>query len=247
MVSCLGCWFPLAAGRDGRCSPRLRCSGSRLLSKKCALHCARFQPSGVPQKHGLGCACVLCLPRPSGSGSQELDGRTLPGCGAPSPLCGPSPSLRPSQSGACALCLVGTLPADVDHPESQKVLIRNWRPVCSAVGAAVLGAKPAPFPSPLPPASSGGWAGPQPASSSLELLSPFVLKTAGSVSGPVNSLCLLLSYSLSCYLTLAPSNCPQGIRAGPYPEQCRRSSPFRPRLLVVDAGRLGYFSAGSCF
>ena len=29
------------------------------------------------------------------------------------------------------------------------------------------------------------------------------------------SLSLLLSYSLSCYLTLAPSDCPQGIQALP--------------------------------
>ena len=54
-----------------------------------------------------------------------------------------------------------------------------------------------------------------PASSSLELLSPFVLRTAGSVFGLVNflSLSLLLSHSLSCYLVLAPSDCPQGIWA----------------------------------
>ena len=47
---------------------------------ECALRCARFQPSGPPQKPGTkSCACVLCLPRPSSSGSQELDGRALPG------------------------------------------------------------------------------------------------------------------------------------------------------------------------
>ena len=52
---------------------------------------------------------------------------------------------------------------------------------------------------PLSPASSlrRGWAGPQPASSSLDLLGPFVLRTAGSVFGLVNSLSLLLSHSLS--------------------------------------------------
>ena len=62
---------------------------------------------------------------------------------------------------------------------------------------AVSGAESAPFPSPLPPASSRGWAGPQPASSSLRLLSSsFVLRTAGSVFGPVNFL------SLSCYPTV---------------------------------------------
>ena len=38
-----------------------------------------FQFSGTPQKHGLAWACVLCLPCPSSSGSQELDERALPG------------------------------------------------------------------------------------------------------------------------------------------------------------------------
>ena len=37
----------------------------------------------------------------------------------------------------------------------RKSLVRNWRPVCSAVGDAVFGAKFAPFPSALPPASGG--------------------------------------------------------------------------------------------
>ena len=85
------------------CSPRLHCSGSRLLYREWALSCLRFQFSGTPQKRGLGCACVLCLPRRSGSGSQELDVRTLPGCGAPSPLRGPSLSFRTPVG--CALCL----------------------------------------------------------------------------------------------------------------------------------------------
>ena len=54
--------------------------------------------------------------------------------------------------------LAATLPADVDHPESQEVfgsLQTDWEPVCSLVGSAVSGAKFAPFPSPLPPASGG--------------------------------------------------------------------------------------------
>ena len=80
----------------------LRCSGSRLLYMARALRCTWFQPSGVPQKRGTkSCACSLCLPRLSGgrgSSSQGLDGRTLPGCGAPSPLRGPSLSFpRASQ------------------------------------------------------------------------------------------------------------------------------------------------------
>ena len=39
----------------------------------------------------------------------------------PSALRVPSPSPRPPRSGACALCLAATLPADVDHPESKEV------------------------------------------------------------------------------------------------------------------------------
>ena len=82
-------------------------------------------------------------------------------------------------------------------------MLRTWEPVYSLVGDAVSGAEFAPFPSPLPSASGGGWAGPHLASSSLELLSlSFVLPTAGSVFGllarflPVNFL------ALSCDLTV---------------------------------------------
>ena len=58
---------------------------------------------------------------------------------------------------------------------------------------AVSGAEFAPFPSPLPPASGGGWAGVQPASSFLGLLnSSFVLRTALSVFGLVNFLSLAI-------------------------------------------------------
>ena len=39
--------------------------------------------------------------------------------------------------------------------QNLRSLIRNWRPVCSAVGDAVLATEPAPFLSPLPPASGG--------------------------------------------------------------------------------------------
>ena len=153
----------------------LRCSGSRLFYMEPALRCARFQPSSVAQKSGTkSCACFLCLPRPSGSGSQELHGRTLPGCGAPSPLCGASLSFFLHQSGACAFSPLRTQPQFPPAPVGcllrvsprpsrwmlpiqnlRRSLIRNWRPVCSAVGDAVLGAKPAPLPSPLPPASRG--------------------------------------------------------------------------------------------
>ena len=69
-----------------------------------SLCCGRFQFSGTPQKRRLGCTCVLCLPRPSSSGSQELDWRTLPGCGVPSPLHGPSLSFRARRLGSPCVC-----------------------------------------------------------------------------------------------------------------------------------------------
>ena len=56
----------------------------------------------------------------------------------------------------------------------------------------------APFPSPLPPVSSGGWAGPLLAGSSLELLSlSFVLPMAGSVFDSHTFLQLIFSLSLA--------------------------------------------------
>ena len=79
----------------------------------------------------------------------------------------------------------------------RKSLVGNWRPVCSWVGGAVSAAEFAPFPYPLLPASGEGWAGPA-ASSSLELLSPFVLRMAGSVFVFRLVNCL----SLSCYPTV---------------------------------------------
>ena len=99
----------------GVCFPRLHCSGSRLLSRERALSWVRFQFSGSPQKCGLGCTCVLCLPRPSSSGSQELDGRALPGCGAPSPLCSPSLSFCARRLGVPCVCS-GELVSSRDPP-----------------------------------------------------------------------------------------------------------------------------------
>ena len=108
------------------------------------------------------------------------------------------------------------------HCSGSRLLYRELA-LCCVVGGAVSGAEFAPFPSPLPPASSGGWASPKPASSSLELLSPsFVLRTGqrclwlGLFAGEF-SLSLLLSHSLSCYLMLTPSDCPQGIQAPSLP------------------------------
>ena len=150
----------------------------------------RFRFSGTPQRHRLSWACVLCLPRLSSSGSQELDEHTLPGCRAPYPLRGPS--LFPGALVGCALCLFWE--ADFWLQPSQwmltiqnlrKSLVRDWKPVCTLVGDAISGAKFAPFwlwlapASTLSPAFGRGWASPQPASSSLVFSQSFVLGTFG--------------------------------------------------------------------
>ena len=106
-------------------------------------------------------------------------------------------------------------------------------------------------PFPLPPASSlrRGWAFPQPASSSLDLLGPFVLRTAGSVFRPVNFL------SLFCYPTvlvaISQKFPPIAFRTLGPPvltlSNAASSSPFRPHLLVADAGVWGTFLLGVAF
>ena len=119
----------------GVCSPHLHCSGSRLLCRERALCGVWFQFSGPPQKRGLGCACFLRLPRPSGSGSQGLAGRSLPGCVRLLPFA------APASVSTCAR----RVPAPCVSPRpSRRVwtiqnlrtsLNRDWRPACSAVGA----------------------------------------------------------------------------------------------------------------
>ena len=147
--------------------------------------------------------------------------------------------------------LAATLPAYVNHPESQESLVRNWKPVCSLVGDAISGAEFSPFPSPLPPASGGGWASLQPASSSLELLSPsFVLPAVCSVSAfrqLIFSLSLaipqfkLLSHCSSLRLPSGHSGLVLTL------SNATRSSPFSPHLLVVDASVWGTFLLGVAF
>ena len=86
------------------------------------------------------------------------------------------------------------------------------------------------------------------ASSSLELLSPFVLRTANSV---FRRLILSLSLAIPQFKLLSqvsslrlPSG-HSGLVLTLSNAAC--SSPFRPHLLVVDVGFWGYFSTGSCF
>ena len=116
------------------CFPRIHCSGSRLLYRERALSCMYFSglsPSGssfwVLHRNADSVGPAFCaFPGPSSSGSQELEERTLPECSAPSPLVVPaSVSTRASPVRLVSLLgswsLAATLPADVNHPESQDV------------------------------------------------------------------------------------------------------------------------------
>ena len=118
-----------------------------------SLGAARLLPSAVPASVSTGASRVH----------------------APSPLRVPSPS--PCAGRVHAPCVSPRPSQQMSTIQNlRKSLVRNWEPVCSLVGGALSGAEFAPFPSPLPPASSRGWAGPQPASSSLVFSQSFVPK-----------------------------------------------------------------------
>ena len=94
------------------CFPCLHCSGSRLLSRGWALYCTDFpglcnSDSSFWVFHkstDLVEPAFSAFPGQSSSGSQELDKHTLPGCGAPYPLRGPSLSFRACRSGPPCVC-----------------------------------------------------------------------------------------------------------------------------------------------
>ena len=96
-----------------------------------------------------------------------------------------SVSVRTSRVRAACVCS-WELASSCDPPGgckppriSRKSLVRSWKSVCSLVRGAISGAEFAPFPSPLPPASGWGWAGPQLANSSLVFAQSFILGTSG--------------------------------------------------------------------
>ena len=130
----------------------------------------------------------------------------------------------------------------------RKSLVRNWRPICSAVGDAVFGAEFAPFPSPLPPASGGAG----PVRRRLALLwtcsDPLFCDRPAVGSGR-------LIFSLSSAVPQfkleshkSSLQLPSG-HSGPVLtlSNADRSSPVRPHLLVADAGLWGTFLLGVAF
>ena len=115
----------------------------------------------------------------------------------------------------------------------RKSLVRSWRPVCSVVGGAVSGAEFAPSPPRclLPPARDGPVLRRRALLWNCSVLHSRNRRVVPKFRAfPNLTLSLFLSHSLSCYLTLAPSDCPQGIRAGPHPKHCRQLLSVPPPL-----------------
>ena len=189
------------------------------------------------------------FPGLSGSGSQGLDGRTLPGCGAPFPLCGPSLSFCARRSVPAACVCSQELASSRDPPgggcRPSKISGSLWIETGGLFavwdGDAFSGAEFAPSPSPLPPTSGGDG----PVRHRLALLwsfsVPLFCERPAVCSG-------WLIFSLAILqFKKAPSDCSQGLRAGPHPKQCRPLLSVSPPLAGGGCRRLGYFSAGSCF
>ena len=132
--------------------------------------------------------------------------------------------------------LAATLPAADVVQNLRNSLDRNWGPVCSVGGGGFSGAEFAPFPSPLPPTSSGD--GP---ALLWSFSVPLFCEPLAVCSG-----WLIFSLAIPQFKR-APSDSSQGLQAGPYPKQCCPLLSVPPLFVGGGCGRLGYFSAGSCF
>ena len=130
----------------------------------------------------------------------------------------------------------------------RKSLVRNWRPVCSVVGNAVLGPKFAPFPSPLPPASSRAglvhgqqallWTCSDPLF--CERRAVCLGQLIFSLSSAIPQF-KLISHKSSLRLPSGHSGLVLTL------SNATRSSLFCPHLLVVDVGVWGTFLLGVAF
>ena len=156
MVSYSGCWFRRAAARGWRCLPlyAAQAPGCSIWSGPSAARSSSprvFHKSAEQKAAPAFCA----FPVRAAQAARSLTGALSPGAAR----------LLPSASPAPVPARAGRVPAPCVSPQPsrrmstiqnlRRSLVRKWRPVCSAVGAAVLGAEPAPYPCLLPPAGLG--------------------------------------------------------------------------------------------
>ena len=186
MVSCSGSLVPSRCGEG----LALLSASTAAQAPGCSVWSACGSSPWVFHKSVDSVAPAFCaFPVRAAQAARSLTGALFPGAARLLPSVSPAPV--PARAGQVHVPCVSPRPSQrmSTIQNLRRSLVRKWRPVCSAVGAAVFGAEPAPFPSPLPPASSG--AGPVRSQlAPLDLLGPFVLRTACSVFGPVNFLSL---------------------------------------------------------
>ena len=161
----------------------------------------------------------------------------------------PQPQSPPAPVGCLRLVSRSDPPGRMSTIQNlRRSLIRNWRPVCSAVGDAVLGAEPAPFPSPLPPVFCG--AGPVCSLRAL-LWTCWVPLFCERPAVCLGRLIFSLSFAVPQFklvthkssLRLSSGHSGPVLTLG----NAARSSLFRPHLLVGDAGVWGTFLLGVAF
>ena len=123
---------------------------------ECAPRCAGSSPWVFHKSQEQKAVPAFCaFPDRAAQAARGLPGELSPGAVHLLPSTSPAPV--PTRAGQVHAPCVSLRPcwrmSTIQY--LRRSFIRDWRPVCSAVGAVVLGAEPAPFSSPLPPVSSG--------------------------------------------------------------------------------------------
>ena len=205
----------------------------------------RFRFSSTPPRCKLSWACNLCPSQVrTAQVTKCLAIAVTPRWAvhlttSPIPAAQFSECTRGAPSQVCCVPSSMTLPADVNRPESQELLVSNG--ACFQFGRGCLsGAAIVPFRLWLPPGCLS-LAADGPVRSLLALLwyslSALFYERAWQDSSVSLSLfffflSLWLSHSLGCYLRLVLSNCPQGIQPRTL-SNAAHASLFSPHLLVV--------------
>ena len=258
-LACVGrtCSVPTTrfAPARGACFPRLRCSGSRLLSRERALHGVWFQCSGSPQTRGLGWACVLCLPRRAAQAARSLPGALSPGAVRLLPSVAPA-SVSGRTSEVRLVSVLGSWSLARDPPgrcQPSRISGGLWLETGSLFAVwwgCRLWGRVGPFPLPAASCLRRGLG----RSASSWLFSGIAQFFLCSVKGPAGCSGLLI-FSLSLAVPQfklvthkSSLRSPSG-HSGPVLtlSNAAGSSLFCPHLLVADAGVWGTFLLGVAF